>query len=75
MELNEKFISELPHSPEKVIDKYQKIISKEIKNNAEELGIQKARQLANIKYGKWWRTTLELKKIYTKDPFGRMSYY
>jgi hypothetical protein len=70
------FIDELPNTNEKVIDKYLRTISKEIAKEAKVLGIQKARQNANIKYGKFWRERLTMKKIYnTPNPFGKMSYW
>lgn len=75
MELTIEFIDNIPYTNEKVIDKYLRTISKEIGKDAKVLGIQKARQNANIKYGKFWRERLTMKKIYnTKNPFGKMSY-
>lgn len=69
------FINELPNTNEKIIDKYLRIISNEITKEAKVIGIQKARQNANIKYGKFWRERLTMKKIYnTPNPFGKMSY-
>lgn len=70
------FIDELPNTNEKIIDKYLRTISKEIAKEAKVLGIQKARQNANIKYGKFWRERLSNKKIYnSQNPFGKMSYW
>ncbi len=70
------FIDELPNTNEKIIDKYLRTISKEIAKEAKVIGIQKARQNANIKYGKFWRERLTMKKIYNSpNPFGKMSYW
>lgn len=69
------FIDELPNTNEKIIDKYLRAISKEIGNNAKAVGLQKARENANIKYGKFWRERLTMKKIYSnRSSFGKMSY-
>jgi hypothetical protein len=70
------FIENLPNTNEKIIDKYLRQISREIGKEAKIVGIGKARQNANIKYGKGWRETLTAKKIYNcKNPFGKMSYF
>ena len=70
------FIDELPNTAEKIIVKYLRIISKEIGKDAKVIGLQKARQNANIKYGKFWRERLTMKKIYSSpNPFGKMSYW
>lgn len=69
------FIENLPNTNEKIIDKYLRIISREIDKEAKVIGIGKARQNANIKYGKGWRETLIMKKIYNrKNPFDKMFY-
>lgn len=73
--LNEQFINDLPNTDEKIITKYQKFISNGIARMAKEIGIQKARQQANLKYGKGWRETLEFKKIFDCKNSHRMSYY
>jgi hypothetical protein len=76
IEITEEFIDNLPNTDEKIIDKYTRYISKEIAKEALLIGIQKARQNANKKYGKFWRERLNFKKIYTSsNPFGKMSYY
>lgn len=75
LELNEKFINELPKTDEKIIDRYTKYISNQISKDAKLMGIQKARQKANIKFGKFWRERLKSKIIYTGNPFGQMFYY
>ncbi len=70
------FIDELPNTNEKIILKYLKIISREISKEAKLVGINKARQNANLKYGKFWRERLTIKKIYNSpNPFGKMSYW
>jgi hypothetical protein len=70
------FIDELPKTNEKIIDKYLCQISREIGKEAKTIGISKARQNANIKYGKFWRERLNAKKIYNSpNPFGKMSYF
>ena len=70
------FIDGLSNTNEKVIDKYLKTISKEIGKEAKIIGIGKARQNANLKYGKFWRDRLTIKKIYNSpNPFGKMSYW
>lgn len=74
-ELSNQFIEDLPHTEEKIIEQYQRQISKEISNNAKEVGIQESRRLANLKYGKFWRERLEFKKIFKGSPFGKMSYH
>jgi len=58
------FIDDLPKTDEKTINKYQRFISKQIKEYSKKVGFQKARQDANKKYGKFWRERLEAKKIY-----------
>lgn len=69
------FIENLPNTNEKIIDKYLRIISREIGKEAKIIGIGKARQNANIKYGKGWRETLTMKKIYNhKNSSDKMSY-
>jgi hypothetical protein len=74
--LCDAFIDALPNTDEKIIDKYLRTISKEIAQDAKILGIGNARQNANIKYGKFWRSRLTIKKIYNSpNPFGKMSYY
>ena len=74
--LNADFIDSLSNTPEKTINKYLKTISKEISKEAKVLGIDKARQNANVKYGKFWRDRLTIKKIYSSpNPFGKMSYW
>lgn len=74
IELNESIIDNLPKLNEKIINKYQQQISREIKVESETLGIQKARQNANLKYGKFWRDRLEEKKIYNSSIAKEMSY-
>lgn len=70
------FIDELPNTPEKVILKYLKTISREIAKDAKVIGLDKSRQKANLKYGKFWRERLTIKKIYdSPNPFGKMSYW
>jgi len=70
------FIDELPMTNEKVIYKYLRQISREIGKEAKVIGITKARQNANVKYGKFWRERLTIKKIYNSpNPFGKMSYF
>jgi hypothetical protein len=66
MQIDAAFIDNLPNSPEKVIDGYSIAISNEIAAEAKQTGIDKARQNANIKYGKFWRERLAFKKIYSK---------
>ena len=74
--LCDAFIDSLHNTDEKIIDKYLRTISKEIAQDAKTLGLGKARQKANIKYGKFWRSRLTIKKIYNSpNPFGKMSYY
>jgi len=58
------FIDELPKTNEKEIDNFLFQISQEIREQAKLIGITKARQNANIKYGKFWRERLCSKKIY-----------
>jgi len=75
-QLSESFINELPKTNEKTIDKYIWQISNEISKEANVIGIQKARQNANKKYGKFWRERLTSKKIHKgKSRIGHMSYY
>ena len=64
-------IDELEKDSEFVIDRYIKQISKEVKETSDKLKQQghpnyhiEARHIINLKYGKWWRERLELKKIY-----------
>jgi len=74
--LSSVFIDELPYTNEKIILRYLKIISLEISKEAKLVGIDKARQNANLKYGKFWRERLTIKKIYNSpNPFGKMSYW
>jgi len=75
LELTKEFIDNLPKTDEHIITKYQKQISNEIALNGKLIGFNKARQQANLKYGKFWRDRLESKKIYKKDHFKRISYY
>ena len=74
-ELNKDFIDNLPNTSESIINEYQKFISNEIKTNSISMGIQKARQEANKKYGKFWRERLNVKKIYAHNSFGEMGHY
>lgn len=62
--LNKEFIDNLPHSPASEIDKYQKYISKQIRDNTDTVGLNEARHQVNLKYGKLWRERLEIKKIH-----------
>ena len=64
MILTKEDIDNLPNMDEKIIDKYLKTISKEIADNINIVGLQKARQNVNLKYGKYWRERLTIKKIY-----------
>jgi hypothetical protein len=81
--LCDAFIDALPHTDEKIIDKYTKQISTELYNLSKELEANgdtnahvNARCEINKKYGKFWRERLDMKKIYnSKNPFGKMSYY
>ena len=74
--INKEFIDNLKPTNEKIIDKYLKAISKEISNETKLIGINKARQSANIKFGKFWRERLNSKKVYNSvNPFGKISYY
>lgn len=81
--LCDAFIDALPHTDEKIIDKYTKQISTELYNLSKELEANgdtnahvNARCEINKKYGKFWRERLNMKKIYnSKNPFGKMSYY
>ena len=77
--LCDAFIDALPHTNEKIIDKYTKQIStelyhlsKEFEANGDTNAHVNARCEINKKYGKFWRERLNVKKIYT---FGKMSYY
>jgi hypothetical protein len=69
MELNSEFINNLPYTDERIINKYIKLISKElvtISNNLKEKGDKNyhnnAREQINKKYGKFWRDNLISKK-------------
>jgi len=74
--LNARFIDELPNKNEKIIDRYLRQISREIGREAKSIGITKARQNANAKYGKFWRERLISKKIYnSRNIFCKISYY
>ena len=81
--LCDAFIDALPHTDEKIIDKYTKQISTELYHLSKELEAKgdtnahvNARCEINKKYGKFWRERLNVKKIYnSKKPFGKMSYY
>lgn len=64
MDLSKEFIDTLEKTSEDTINRYQQIISLEIRINSEKFTITKARQIANLKYGKFWRDRLEDKKIY-----------
>ena len=81
--LCDAFIDALPHTDEKIIDKYTKQISTELYHLSKELEAKgdtnahvNARCEINKKYGKFWRERLNVKKIYnSKNLFGKMSYY
>lgn len=62
-QINEEFIDNLPSIDYKIIQKYQKLISKSIAKEAKIIGIQEARRNANLKFGKGWRERLEVKSI------------
>ena len=81
--LCDAFIDALPHTDEKIIDKYIKQISTELYHLSKEFEAKgdtnyhvNARCEINKKYGKFWRERLKMKKIYNSpNPFGKMSYY
>ncbi len=74
--LTKEFIDNLPNTSESIIIEYQKFISNEIKTNSVTMGIQKARQEANKKYGKHWRERLNIKKIYSHgNSLGELGHY
>lgn len=62
--LDQLFIDELPKTHHKIINEYLHIISSEIAKKASIFGIQKAREEANKKYGKFWRERLNNKKSF-----------
>lgn len=78
--LCDAFIDALPHTDEKIIDKYTKQISTELYHLSKELEANgdtnahvNARCEINKKYGKFWRERLNMKKIYSsKNPFGKL---
>ena len=81
--LCDAFITNLPYTNEKIIDKYTKQISTELYHLSKEFEAAgdtnahvNARCEINKKYGKFWRERLDIKKIYNSpNPFGKMSYY
>lgn len=66
-ELNSDFIDNLQDTDEKTRLKYIKYISSQIRKEAEIVGIQKARENANKKYGKFWRDRLNEEITYNKE--------
>lgn len=66
-ELNSDFIDNLTGVDECTRLKYIRHISSEIREEAKTVGIQKARENANKKYGKFWRDRLNEELTYDKD--------
>jgi len=81
--LSKSFIDELQYTDEKIIDRYSRQISNELRELSKELEANgdknphvNARCEINKKYGKFWRERLTLKKVYNStNQFGNMSYY
>jgi hypothetical protein len=75
--LSKEFIDNLLCTDAKIIDGYINVISKEIAEEAKVLGINKARQNANLKYGKFWRERLAIKRINGSEQNNKwkLSYY